>query len=675
MTRKLRIVPVLAQLTWIWYVVLMLLLTQTYAQQKQDPMLLSVAGEEVPLSEFLRIYNKNNIKGEPASLQALEEYLELYINFKLKVREALDLKMDTVKSFQEELAGYRKQLAEPYLTDREVDEFLVQEAWDRLQYDLRASHILLRLLPDATPQDTLIAYNKALELRKRILKGEDFGALAMEASEDPSARDREASRMHPFLKGNRGDLGYFTALDMVYPFETAAYNTRPGDVSMPVRTDYGYHLIKITDRQPAMGRVRVAHIFARFPQDPSEGDSLDARRKIDEAYQKILAGAAFDSIVEQYSDDKGSAKKGGQLSWFGSNRMVPEFISAVSQLHEIDQISPPVKTDYGWHIIRMLERQPVGTFQEEEPGLRKRIMKDTRAERSKASFVQKVQKQYGFKEFPAALEPYYSLVTDSIFFRSWDPSVASHLNGILFVLGESNVTQTDFTNYLNETQRNRTAMPLKQYVKEMYDEFVVAKCTAYKDARLEKEHTDFRLLMQEYHDGILLFELTDNKVWTKAIRDTAGLESYYSQHKNDYMWGDRVDVTIYKFKDQKLEKSVRSAAARALKKGQSHEVALAKILKKYPQAVTADRKKFSRGDDAWIDGLPWQPGLSPTRDNQGTFAIAAVHQFLPPEPKKLEECRGLVTADYQNFLEKEWIRELRSRYPVKVNKDVLSQGR
>lgn len=672
MEKKLHTTLLTATRNWFLYLVFIIMASGASAQQSQDPVLLTVSGEEVPLSEFLRIYNKNNLKGEPASREALEEYLELYINFKLKVKEAIDLQMDTIPSFREELAGYRKQLAEPYLTDKVVDDFLLKEAWERMQYDIRASHILVRIPADASPEDTLTAYKKISEIRNRILKGEDFGKLAMEESEDPSARDREASRMHPALKGNRGDLGFFTALDMVYPFETAAYNTKLGEVSPIVKTDYGYHIIKITARQPAMGRVRVAHIFGRFPQDPSEGDSLDAYKKIQEAYSKLLTGASFDSIVELYSDDKGSAKKGGQLSWFGSNRMVPEFIVAVSALKEIDQISEPVRTEYGWHIIKMLERQPIGSLQEEELSLRKRIQKDARAERSKTSFVKKVKEQYGFKEYPTVLEPFTSVVTDSIFLKQWDPALAKGLNGILFVLGESTYTQKHFTQYLDETQRNRTPMPIKDYVKSMYEDFVAAKCIEYKDNRLEKEFEDFRALMQEYHDGILLFELTDNKVWSKAIRDTSGLEVFFASHRSDYMWGERLDATIYKVKDPSLEGKILKKAATALKKDQSHQFAMAKILKKNPGAVSADRHKYSRGDHAFIDGVEWKNGLTAVKDFQGERTFATIHQVLPPEPKRIEECRGLVTADYQNFLEKEWIRELRNKYPVHVNPQAFS---
>lgn len=641
---------------------------------QQDPILLDVDGEKVALSEFLRIYNKNNIKDEPVDRKALEEYLELYINFKLKVREAMDLKMDTVAAFRNELSGYRDQLAEPYLTDKEVDERLVEEAWERLQYDIRASHILIKLSPDARPDDTLKAYRRIMDLREQILKGRDFGDLAAEVSDDPSARDREASRMNPAMKGNRGDLGYFTAFDMVYPFENMAFKTAVGQVSLPVRTDYGYHLIKVTAKQPAMGRVRVAHIFVRYPEIGDEVEVAAAEARINEVWRKIQEGTPFDSLVETYSDDKGSAKKGGLLTWFGSNRMVPSFIEAIANLKEPGDLAGPVRTDYGWHIIKMVERQPVGPFTKEEQGLRKRIAKDSRSNLSRDSFIHKVKQQYGFSENLKALTEFYSVVTDSIFHSAWKPELAAQLVKPLFSIGNANYTQKDFTAYLSERQRNRTPVSIAEYVDEEYKAFVSDRCLEYKDARLEDEYPDFRALMQEYHDGILLFELTDKKVWGKAVKDTTGLETFFASRRNDYMWSERLDATVVSCPDEKTAGKARKLAEKALKTSQGPELITGKLNVKGRNVVKTDRKKFSRGDDARIDALAWQPGISPTTETAGQYSFVLAHGLVQPTPKELNECRGLVTADYQTYLEKEWIRELRGRYPVKVYAEALDKA-
>lgn len=643
------------------------------AQEEKDPVLLNIAGEETRLSEFLRIFNKNNIHNEPASRQALEEYLELYINFRLKVAEAVALKMDTVTAFTTELEGYRDQLAEPYLTDKKVDDQLVQEAWQRMQEDIRASHILVKLAPEAQGKDTLNAYQKITSLRNRILQGEDFGAVAAEASDDQSARDREANQMHPFLKGNRGDLGYFTAFDMVYPFETAAYNTKAGEISMPVRTDYGYHIIKVTARQPAMGRARVAHIFVRFPEMAGEAEMQAAEIKIRQAWDSIQAGQTFESVAEQFSEDKGTAKKGGLLSWFGPNRMVPSFIEAVNTLKEIGEISEPVMTDYGWHIIKLADKQPVGSFQDEEANIRKRIGRDSRSNLSRESFVQKVKQQYGFSENLKALSEFNAVVNDSIFTRTWNPERAAHLNKPLFTLGEKTFMQSDFTAFLDQNQRNRSTMPIQEFIRQEYDQYVAEECIAYKDAHLEKEYPEFKALMQEYHDGILLFELTEKKVWNRASQDTAGLEAFFNDRRKDYMWGERLHYSLFRSTDIKALEKARKMALKAFKKGQGLEDIPGKINKGEASLLSMETMKYEKGHPNLPATLGWEPGITEIQPDGDTHTFYAVHGKAAPEPKALQECRGLVTADYQTYLEKEWLKDLRNSYPVQVFPEVLDQ--
>ncbi|MEI8049804.1 MAG: peptidylprolyl isomerase, partial [Bacteroidota bacterium] len=248
----------------------LILFSQVWSQNS-DQVLMNVAGENVTKSEFLGVYQKNNTKGEVIDQKSLDEYLDLFINFKLKVKEAEVLGLDTVKSFRDELGGYRKQLAQPYLIDEDANKALLDEAFARKGEDIRASHILIRVDKNAKPADTLAAYNKVMKIRKRLLKGEDFGKLAIEFSDDESAKDR--TQEGRTMKGNKGDLGYFTVFDMVYPFETGAYSTKTGDVSQPVRSEFGYHLIKFTDRKPAMGKVQIAHILFLYPKDAKAADS------------------------------------------------------------------------------------------------------------------------------------------------------------------------------------------------------------------------------------------------------------------------------------------------------------------------------------------------------------------------------------------------------------------
>ncbi|MCF8299022.1 MAG: peptidylprolyl isomerase [Saprospiraceae bacterium] len=635
--------------------------------QTKDKILLTIADENITKTEFVNVYKKNNIKGETFDKKSLEEYLELFINFKLKVKEAEELKMDTAQAFITELAGYRKQLAQPYLTDKDVFESVLKEAYDRMQFDIRASHILIKVSEDANPNDTLIAYKKISEIRKRLLKGEDFGKLAIETSEDPSAKGRPAIGGQPAMPGNAGDLGYFTAMDMVYPFETGAYNTPVGEISPIIRTSFGYHIIKVVDKKPAMGNVQVAHIFFRMPLNATKKDSLAQKERAFEAYNKIKNGEDFDLIVKQYSDDKGSAEKGGVLPWFGVNRMVPEFIVAVAKLNQDNPISEPVLTNYGWHIIKIIERKPVGTFEEVKAQIKKRVARDVRANRSKEVAINNIKKEFGYKEYKRSYKKLLAVIDSTILEGKWDVQKANKLNKKLFKIGDKKYTQNDFAKYIELNQGKSNNKNISYLVKQIFNEYVDKECVNYKDSHLEENHPEFKTLMKEYRDGILLFELTDNKVWSKAIKDTAGLEVFYLENRTKYMWGERLDASIYYCFDVDIEGLARSYT----EKGMTEQEILDTLNNDSITYLTIENKKFSKGDNKIIDGINWKVGITKWKEIDGKIVFVVVRELISPEPKLLNEAKGLVTADYQNYLEKEWIKQLKAKYPVNVDRAVF----
>jgi len=638
----------------------------------KDDILMTIAGEKITKSEFLNVYYKNNIKGEPIDKKTLDEYVELFINFKLKVKEAEALGMDTVAEFIKELGGYRKQLAQTLLTDKNVTENLIKEAYDRMLWDIRASHILIRLENSASPKDTLEAYNKIVKLRNRILKGEDFGKVAIEASEDQSARDTEATDKRPAMKGNAGDLGYFTALDMVYPFENGAYNTKVGEVSQPIRTAFGYHLIKVTDKKPAMGRVQVAHILKSIPKTATDEQIAVKKAEIDSIYKQITQGASFDEMAQKNSDDKGSGTKGGVLPWFGVNRMVPEFIETVAQLKNINDVSQPIKTIYGFHIIKLLDRKEIDTYENLYPEIKSRVSRDPRSNLSKEVFIERIKKEYNFSEDLNKLKPFYKIVDDSIFSGKWLIETAKDLNDTLFKLSDKIFTQQDFALYMFNHQGHRIKENIENYVNSVYNSFVDETCINYEDSKLEEKDIDFRNLMKEYRDGILLFELTQAKVWSKAISDTVGLEKFYETVKNNYMWDTRLNASIYICKDAKTAKKTRGMAAKAGKKGWSNEYILDKINLKDPNSLKIESNFYSKGDSEIIDKIEWKVGLSLNTIVGNDVIFVSVHEIISPEPKSLSDVKGLVTAEYQNYLEKNWIAELRAKYAVTLNNDVLN---
>ncbi len=646
---------------------MVLSVSPAFAQDK-DPVILSVAGEEITKSEFLNVYMKNNVNSEVLDRKSLEEYMELFINFRLKVHEAQVLGLDTARTFRDELAGYRKQLAQPYLIDEEMNKSMLQEAYDRKKTDIRASHILIRVDRNASPADSLAAYKKVMALRKRILKGEDFGKIAMESSDDLSARDRQLEGRT--IKGNRGDLGYFTVFDMVYPFENGAYNTPVGEVSMPVRSDFGYHLIKVTDRKPALGRVQVAHIMMRLPANATAEDSAKMEQKANEIYQRILAGEDFGRLADQFSDDRSTATKGGVLPWFGANKMIPEFISEITKIKELNEVAKPFITPFGWHIVKLLDRKPIGTYQDNLNDMKQSLTRSDRAKRSEEALLSRIKREYKFTENLKARDDFYKVVTDSIFSGKWSAKEAAGLKKNLFTIGRKGISQQDFAAWLAKNQRKRNKEDIRAYVNGMYAGFVNETLLNYEDSQLESKYPDFKMLVKEYHDGILLFELTDRKIWSKAVKDTAGLEDFYKKNKNKYMWDQRIDATVYTYSstdDKKL-----AELRKAIKKELTAPEILAQFNSDSATLLTIDRRKYQKGDNEMIDSIAWKPGLVPEIIDNGKAYLIYIHSIVAPEPKKLDEARGLITADYQNYLEQEWIKELRAKYPFKVNEAVLS---
>jgi peptidyl-prolyl cis-trans isomerase SurA len=632
------------------------------SQNYEDEVLMTIHDRKVTLGEFERIYNKNN-SNPSIEQQTVDEYLDLFINFKLKVIEAEERGMDTTAAFLREFNGYKKQLAKPYLSDKAEAEVLVQEAFKRAQNDIHASHILIRLDEFAAPEDTLKAYEKIMLIRNRIEAGEDFGTVARATSDDPS------------VKTNGGDLGWFTVFRLIYPFETAAYNTPPGRVSMPVRTRFGYHLIKVHEKRPARGEVKVAHIMILTPEGMSEENKLKAKEKIDKLYDSLQMGADFAEVARKHSEDRNSATNGGELQWFGTGRMVPEFETAAFALKNIGEYSKPIQTAFGWHIIKLLDRKGVDNFEQMKPDLENMVSKSDRNIYSRKAMIERIKKQNSFKEYPANLDVFYSLVDSSIFTREWMIPERGYHNEVLFTLGSRNYTRDDFASYLKENQGGRS-MNIYVYVNNKYNEFIDKSVLEFEENQLPLKYPEFRHLVQEYHDGILLFDLTDKMVWSKAVKDSAGLEEFYENHKNNYMWEEeRLDATIYSCRDEKVAKKTRTLIVKKSKKKITPEELVESMIKIFNDSTCVEYRTgiFEKGEDTLIDRMDWKKELSNNMEDNGKIVFIVKNKIVKPQPKKLDEARGLVTADYQTYLEKLWIQELRDKYKVEVNYELLSK--
>ena len=637
----------------------MLVSTAFAFAQNADPVLMTIAGKNITRSEFQTIYNKNNPKNTETDSKSIDDYVQLFINFKLKVKEAEELGLDTTADFKTELEGYRKQLAQPYLTDNEVNDKLLKEAYDRSKTDVRASHILIKLDPSALPKDTLKAYNTIIALRNKILKGEDFAKAAKESSQDPSAKD------------NGGDLGYFTSMQMVYPFETVAYNTNVGEISMPVRTRFGYHIIKVYDKRPASGQILVEHIMIKQAHGASAEDSLNAKKKIDEIYGKVKAGENFEELARAQSEDKGSAKDGGKLPVFGTGRMVIEFEKAAFALKNDGDFSEPVHTQYGWHIIKRMEKKPIPSFDEVKGELKGKVAKDSRAAKSKESLIAKIKNDNNFKENLKARDEFNVLIDSNYFEGKWSADRAAKLTKELFSIADKKFTQKDFASYLESHQTKRSKIDAATLVKSSYDQYVSESCIAYQESILDKKYPEFKALMQEYRDGILLFDLTDKKVWSRAVKDTTGIEAFYQGNKSNYMWEERVEANIYTCANDKIAAQTKKLIKKQDKSGISNDSLMALVNTDSQLNLRIDYGKFMKNENEFIDKVKWEPGISENIMKDKQVVFVKIKKKLAPEAKKLNEARGLVTADYQNFLEKEWIDALRKKYPVNVDRSVL----
>lgn len=654
----------------------------SFGQYEDDQrVLMTINGDEVTVAEFMTVYKKNNVNNDVLDKKSLEEYLDLYINFKLKVKEAKDIGMDTAQAFISELEGYRKQLVAPYFIDEEVNEQLMQTAYEHKLIDLRASHILIKVDQYALPEDTLETYNRIIKIRERIINGEDFGEVAAEVSEDPTAKDYPATEKRPARKGNRGDLGYFTVFDMIYPFEVVAYNTKIGEVSMPVRTIYGYHIIMVTDKQEALGKAQVAHIYLKFPPNPTSEDSIRKNKEIYDIYQQLENGENFMELVKKYSDDKGSIERGGVLPWFGSNRMVPEFIASIKTLQDSGDISNPLLTIFGWHIIQLKERRKPGTYEEEKEEIKRRMTKDTRSKKSRESVINKIKKEYGFTEYPDAKEEIYESLDSTFLKNQWTIARAEGLNKTLFEIGNTKYTQQDFAAYLENKQNRRGIKPLKDFFREEYKNFINKQCIAYEDSGLEDKYPEFKILMKEYTEGILLFNLTDQNVWSKAIRDTTGLEAFYEKNKDKYLWGERLEATIYIVNESQDVDEVK----KWVKKGLNEEEIIAKFNEDSEVSIFVETKKYSGGDNKLIDKLTWAKGISKNYKiadypslkrkkgiSDDAIVFVKTNKLHKPQPKEINEVRGLITSDYQNYLEQQWIQSLKKKYKVSVDEEIMS---
>lgn len=611
-------------------------------------------GMSVLADEFEYAYQKNNFNNDQANTKKdIEEYLDLYVIFKQKVQAAKSLGMDTTEVFLTEFNSYKESLANSYINSKDLTEKLIQEAYDRYKEEISAAHILIRTQNE---EDTLAAYNKIDSIRQMAIDGADFTKLAKATSEDPTAAN------------NGGELGYFTSMKMVYPFESAAYNTPVGEISDIVRTRFGYHILYVKDRRASRGKVSASHIMIRSsPKDDAEKKEV-SRNKIFEIHDQLNNGVAWDQLCKQFSEDQNTKNKGGQLPPFGTGQMPPTFSQAAFDLQNPGEYSDPVTTPFGWHIVKLNNVIPIETYEKMKPTIKNHISRDERVAITQQALVKKLKVDNNFVAYPNNITSFDQL-DSTLLTGKWIYTASSEDSITLFEIGDDKYSRGQYYDYVAQKQKAVRGKSIASYARQLYNKYVEEKLIQYEKDHLAEKNVEYKMLVKEYWEGILLFNLMNEKVWDKAVKDTIGLKDYFSKNQSKYTWESRINATIYNASSETIVDEINVLI------NQKDTTALMPqtLLKKYNQSsdlsLTIEQEFFEKDDHEVLSLLQWQPGIQKLV-HEGRFYLVNIEEVIPAQSKELKDCKGLVIADYQEVLEKEWVTSLSQEYPAIINKKV-----
>lgn len=628
-----------------------------FSQNKE--VLFTIDGHPYYTDEFSRVYNKNLDLVKDDSQKDLDKYLDLFVGYKLKVEKANKLGLQNGQNYKNELSSYRNQLAKNYVNDSKVTNALVEEAYSRTLEEVKASHILIQVDENASPADTLKAYTKIQNIRKRLLAGESFEDVAAKYSEDPSAKE------------NKGDLGYFSAFRMVYPFENAAYKTKVGGISEPFRTRFGYHIVKVTDRRKNRGEVEVAHIMILKPSNSDAALFEEGKQTIQDIYKKIQQGEDFKTLASQFSEDKSTAPKGGLLQRFGSGQLTStEFEDVAFGLKKEGEISEPFESKFGWHIVMLINKYPVKSFDELKNEIEDKIKRDERSLLITNSLAKKLRAKYDITTNQKLYAKIKGIVTNDFYSQAWN--APENKDPYIGTLATINTTKAlpgiAFVNYISSQQKGKVkTQPVNALVDDLYNNWIDEQLITYYNENLENEFPEFQYIMEEYRDGLLLFDLMEKEIWNKAKTDTIGLEAFHKSHLKDYMWENRYDVDIYSSTDKKSIEKAQSY----LKKGKSIDYIKEKLNKKGTVNIIVKSGLFEENYDVLPSLNIAEKGVTKIAPKGSYYFVANVKEVKKAEPKLMSECRGKLISDYQQYLENNWVDKLKNEFSVKVNKNVF----
>ncbi len=629
---------------------------------QKDEVLFYIENNPVSVSEFKYIYEKNNREKADYTQASIEEYLDLYINFKLKVQKAKDLGYHETDAYKQELSGYRKQLADSYIIDKEVYDKMIDQVYERQQYDLELSHILIPLSTNANTEALDDAFNRIQSVKEAIDKGIPFEQAVVRYSQDPNSASQG------------GNIGYVSAPlpDGYVVLENEAYSLEVGEISKPIKTNMGYHIVKLLSKRPARGRMTAEHILIRTVRN---GIRLaDGYRRIHSIHKEITSGAiSFENAVIKYSDDRETKGQGGLIGTFGIGEYEKSFEDGAFDLKNNGDISEPVETSLGWHIIRRVSVNAPETREIIEY----RIVNDPkRGERFQLIYDEVISSIKSESRFKANQETLYSFIAeldDTFFSYNWTYDNGS--NDELISLGSDRYDLNAFVEFvkLNSKERMKAQgqYSIEQTVNKLYEEFIAVKALVYAENRLEDRHPDFKNLMREYREGILLFDITKDFVWDKASKDTSGVRQFFEKNRQDYMWEDRARITSYAIRTVEPPRITPILTAA---RTNAPEV-VAEMFNTENELVTYKEELLEKKDKT-LEGIVLEKGhvAEPQfHRNLNVTTFTKVEDVLPARLKTLKEARGYVISDYQDELDKMWVQELKNEYKVRIRKKTLKK--
>lgn len=624
----------------------------------QESVLMKINDRPVTKAEFEYLYHKNNTSVQ----QSVDDYLKLFIDYKLKVEEAMNQGLDKNNEFLTEYNTYKNQITQPYLLDTISEQVIAKKEYDRLGENLEVSHILLRFPQKGLlPKDTLEVYQKALEIREKLIgkKPQSFEEVAKEYSEDPSAKTAERA----------GYLGWATALAFVSPFEDAMYAMQPGEISMPVRSMFGYHIIKLHNKKPDAGKVKVAHIMFAYPQRDATTAQKDSVKKVAEnVYNKLTAGGNYADLCKEYSSDQSSAERGGSLGWVRIGYGLPsEFMDASYALKDTGDISKPITTAFGYHIIKLEDKAPRDSWEESKAQIVNQVKRGDLLEKVKDLEMQKYARANSYKINKDSRDLIISLANNYLPNDSVYLSTLSAYDKELLSVRDQKYTVGDFAKYL-PTANNRYNVST-DFVSKAIDGFIYDKLKEAYIGSLEDRYPDYKNLLKEYHDGILLFNVMNQQVWENASNDTVGLMDYFKKNKSKYKW----DSPRYKghivFCKDEATKAAAEKLAKKYKKEDLNNYLKSQLNNDSVSVVFARKGVWAKGDNKFVDVAAFKSTESPEPMKDYPFYFITGKTISAPE--EYLDVKGLVVSDLQEQKEKEWIEALRKKYPVEINETVL----